>query len=182
MPNDYRARPFLVPRPGERPPHPINTLPAELIKKIAVYAITTKPIYDTYLDSLETLKGFHNVIREIENHNEGVVRQIIADNPNATENELTLLVEEELEDVHEQYANIVMEQIPNAKNFTNSIGRNIATYATDIHLGLGRLLSEKKVPLPTPVLVSQSGPSVPVPEPTDPPPTLRPGIPVAYPV
>ena len=182
MPNDYSVRPFLVPRPGERPPHPINTLPPELIQKIASLSVTRRAIYNTYLNSLETLRRLHNRITEIENHNDRVARQIMANNPNATEDEWLFLIEEELEDFHEEYANILEEDIPAAKNFTKAAGENIAAHATKMSLGLGKLLPEKKIPLPTPVLVSQVGPSVPVPEPTDPPPTLQPGIPVAYPV
>jgi len=181
MPNDYSVRPFLVPRPGERPPHPINTLPPELIQKIASLSVTRRAIYNTYLNSLETLRGFDNIIREMENHNEEVVRQIMADNPNATGEELQLLVDEELENINDPNLNIRYAH-ETAKNFTRTIGTNIAAHATNMSLGLGRLLPEKKIPLPTPVLVSQVGPSVPVPEPTDPPPTLQPGIPVAYPL
>jgi len=181
MPNDYSVRPFLVPRPGERPPHPINTLPPELIQKIASLSVTRRAIYNTYLNSLETLRGFDNIIREMENHNEEVVRQIMADNPNATGEELQLLVDEELENINDPNLNIRYAH-ETAKNFTKAAGENIAAHATKMSLGLGKLLPEKKIPLPTPVLVSQVGPSVPVPEPTDPPPTLQPGIPVAYPV
>ena len=181
MPNDYSVRPFLVPRPGERPPHPINTLPPELIQKIASLSVTRRAIYNTYLNSLETLRGFDNIIREMENHNEEVVCQIMADNPNATGEELQLLVDEELENINDPNLNIRYAH-ETAKNFTKAAGENIAAHATKMSLGLGKLLPEKKIPLPTPVLVSQVGPSVPVPEPTDPPPTLQPGIPVAYPV
>ena len=181
MPNNYSVRPFLVPKPKEKPPHPINTLPPELVQRIATYATTRRDIYNTYLKSLQTLRGLENRIREMENRNEEVVNQIIANNPNATDEELELLVDEELENLNDPNLNIPYAY-ENAKNFTRAAGQDIAAHATNMSLGLGRLLPEKKIPLPTPVLVSQVGPSVPVPEPTDPPPTLQPGIPVAYPV
>lgn len=152
----------------------IYHLPPEIIKNIGLRALVDTPSFDFHREIQRKYNRSEAIISGMQRVRRNTVEHLIEDNPDITDEEL----DEALEQFDEYYvaAEIQRDERLRQKGIAD---RSVHRMATNITLGLGRLLPESRLRVPRALDVTQVGPGVPLDEPPGP---LLPGMAVAYPL